>query len=147
MAKALTLTSAAFLMVLARVAFGATSAESQLLKLEQIWMRAAQHRDIRALNRILSDDYIDINCRGILRNKTDTLRVQNVQMKKNYTQKLHKEKIRIYGNTSIVTGCGILATASNSYFWRFTDVFVEKNGVWRVVSSQETAASRYTSPS
>ena len=110
---------------------------AQVLKLEQVWMRAAQSRDIRALSRILSDDYLDINYRGMVRDKADALHAPNLRIKA-YTQKLNQERVRVYGNTAIVTGRGLLTTSKRHYAWRFTDVFVRRDGRWRAVSSQET---------
>lgn len=141
MFKILTLALAAILLALSGVAYGAAPAELRLLDLEQAWMRAAQQRDIPALKRILSNDYVDINYRGILRHKADALRASNIQTS-NYTQKLRQEKVRLYGKTAVVTGCDVLVAGKQSYFARYTDVFVEKNGVWRAVSSQETEATR-----
>ena len=113
------------------------AAAAQVLKLEQHWMRAVQSRDIPALSRILSDDYLDINYQGVVRDKADALHAPNLRIKA-YTQKLSQERLRNYGNTAIVTGRGLLTTGKQRYAWRFTDVFVKGDGVWRAVSSQET---------
>jgi Domain of unknown function (DUF4440) len=119
--------------------FGATSVNSQLLSLELTWMTAAQHRDISILDKILSDDYIDINYKGALRDKVEVLRAPNIKMSQ-YTQNLSQQKVRIYGNTAVVTGRGELLTGDHTIhaIWRFTDVFVKQDGAWRAVSSQET---------
>lgn len=117
----------------------AKTVEMRILELEQIWMRAAQQRNVQVLDRILSNDYVDINYRGILRHKADALRTSNLQLNI-YTQKLSREHVRLYANTAVVTGCDILMTGKHRYFARFTDVFAEQHGAWRAVSSQETAA-------
>lgn len=108
-----------------------------LLQLEQSWLHAAESRDIDALRRILSDDYIDINYAGVVRNKADALRAPNVTARKP-SQTLSQEKVRIYGATAVVTGLGTLVTGDHRYQWRFTDVFITDHGAWRAVSSQET---------
>lgn len=110
---------------------------ARLLQLEQSWLRAAEARDIDALRRILSDDYVDINYAGVLRSKSDALRAPNVTARKP-TQTLSQEKVRIYGSTAVVTGLGTLVTGSHTYQWRYTDVFIADHGAWRAVSSQET---------
>lgn len=115
----------------------ASPQSARLLQLEQSWLQAAQSRDIDALRRILSDDYVDINYAGVLRDKADALRSSNVTSRKS-TQTLSEEKVRIYGSTAIVTGLGTLVTGSHTYQWRFTDVFNAEHGTWRAVSSQET---------
>jgi hypothetical protein len=51
-------------------------------------------------------------------------------------------KVRIYGNTAIVTGTDTEKSeyhgkdSSGKYLW--TDVFVFRNGRWQAVSSQST---------
>ena len=112
-----------------------------LLRLEHTWLRAAQSRDIDALRRILSDDYVDINYAGILRDKADALRAPNVTSRKT-TQTLSQERVRIHGSTAVVTGLGTLIAAGHRYQWRFTDVFLADHGAWRAVSSQETPVQK-----
>lgn len=116
------------------------STESQLLALEQTWMQAAQDRNIPVLNRILADDYIDINYEGVVRNKADALKAPNLKAKQ-YTQRLSDEKVRLYGNTAVVTGRGVLTKTGGVEIaaWRFTDVFIKRGGAWCAVSSEETA--------
>jgi hypothetical protein len=118
-------------------AAGAPSLQSQLLDLEQTWMHAAEDRDTATLSRVLSDDYLDINYKGMVRAKRDALKSSNVSDRTS-TQTLSDEKVRLYGKTAIVTGRGTLTSGHQSYHWRFTDVFVASSGQWRVVSSQET---------
>jgi len=115
----------------------ASPAPASLLQLEQTWLRAAQTRNIAALQQILSDDYVDINYAGVLRSKADALRAPNVSSRKP-TQTLSQERVRMYGSTAIVTGLGTLVAGSHRYEWRFTDVFLADHGTWRAVSSQET---------
>ena len=104
-------------------------------------MQAAQSRDVPALSRILSGDYLDINYQGMIRDKADALYAPNLRVKA-YTQRLSQERVRVYGNTAIVTGRGLLTTGKRRYAWRFTDVFVKRDGQWRAVSSQETPQVR-----
>lgn len=144
--SAMTRLFAAGLMVLLLspvAANAAASTESKLLALEQTWLWAAQDRNIPVLDRILADDYIDINYKGIVRNKADALKAPNLKTKR-YTQRLSDEKVRVYGDTAIVTGRGILTKPGGVQIaaWRFTDVFIKRGGAWRVVSSQETVESK-----
>lgn len=115
----------------------AAAPDAPLLQLEQTWLRAAQGRDIDALQRILSNDYVDINYAGILRDKADALKAPNVTSRKT-TQTLSQERVRIYGPAAVVTGLGTLVAGNHRYQWRFTDVFIADHGAWRAVSSQET---------
>jgi len=125
------------LLIACAAAQASSPSPASLLRLERAWLQAAQSRDIDALQRILSDDYVDINYAGVLRNKSDVLRSPNVTSRKP-TQTLSQEKVRTYGSTAIVTGLGTLVAGSHRYQWRFTDVFIADHGAWRAVSSQET---------
>lgn len=127
------------LMLSISTTYAATSAESQLLTLEQTWMKAAQKRDLPTLKRILSDKYIDISYKGIIRTRADALSAPNIKMKR-YTQRLDNEKVRIFGDAAVITGLGTLETVDHHRIaqWRFTDIFVKQGGIWRAVSSQET---------
>ncbi|MDE2235035.1 MAG: nuclear transport factor 2 family protein [Gammaproteobacteria bacterium] len=124
-------------------AFADGSSRAQLLQLEQTWMQAAQHRDVPVLQHILAIDYLDINYRGELRDRSDTLRVPNLRMR-HLTQSLSDEKVRVYADTAVVTGRGTLTDGGHMHAaWRFTDVFVKHRGVWRAVSSQETVEQNH----
>ena len=124
-------------------AFATGSTRAQLLELEQTWMQAAQHRDTPVLQRILAGDYLDINYEGELRDRADALLAPNLRMQ-HATQSLSDEKLRIYGNTAVVTGLGTLTDGGQVHAaWRFTDVFVKHDGVWRAVSSQETVEQNH----
>jgi len=117
----------------------AGSTSSTLLKLEHTWMQAAQHHNVPVLTRILADDFVDINYKGIVRHKSDVLKTPNLKMKR-YTQHLSDEKVRLFGDAAIVTGRGVLTRdgGGDVAAWRFTDVFVKRAGVWQAVSAQET---------
>jgi hypothetical protein len=121
----------------------APSAQAQLIRLEQTWLEAAEHHDVAALRRILSESYIDINYKGVVRHKADALRAPNVRAR-GYEQRLGEERVRLFGDTAIVTGRGELRNSRSQLLgvWRFTDVFVRRGGGWRVVSSQETPVIR-----
>lgn len=118
-----------------------TSAARPILSLEQVWMRAAQSRNLAVLEKILRNDYVDITYRGTARGKADALHASSLRVG-HYTQRLTEEKVRCYGHVAVVTGLGTLTTADHRYQWRFTDVFVLARGTWRVASSQETPVAR-----
>lgn len=115
-----------------------TGDEQQLLALEQRWLTAAIQRDIPTLREILADDFLDVSYQGRLRDKADHLSATLAPSKS--TQTLQELKVRIYGDTGIVTGLNVIVTADGSatYKVRFTDVFVRRAGHWQAVSAQET---------
>jgi ketosteroid isomerase-like protein len=124
---------------LAAAALAATPPQATLLALETTWLHAIQTRDVDTLQRILAEDFIDINYKGIVRTKADALAAPNVPPG-SPAQTLSDEQVRTWGRTAVVTGRGTMVIAGTARHWRFTDVFVQRAaGHWQVVSSQETA--------
>ena len=115
-----------------------TSDAQQLLTLEQRWLAAAMQRDATTLQAILTDDFVDVTYQGGLRDKADHLQSSLAPSKPKQT--LGELKVRIYGDTGVVTGLNTIVADDGSFTARvrFTDVFVKQQGVWRAVSAQET---------
>jgi ketosteroid isomerase-like protein len=112
--------------------------EAPFLKLEHEWLVAARHRDREVLERILSDDFVDIAYSGAVRTKANALAAPVAPA--GTTQTLDQMKVRVYGDTAIVTGRNTVAARDGTRraVVRFTDVFVRQRGIWRAVSAQET---------
>jgi len=116
------------------------TATARILRLEHTWLKASQERDLAVLKRVLARDYVDIDYQGMVRDRADMLAAPNVR-RRNTTQQLRDERVRLFGDTAILTGRGELEDTARRHVvatWRFTDVFVRQRGAWRAVSSQET---------
>ena len=117
----------------------ATSSDAQqLLDLEQRWLTAAMQRDTATLSQILADDFVDVTYKGALSDKAAHLKSS---LAPNDTQQtLDELKMRIFGDTGIVTGQNTITAKDHSFTARvrFTDVFVQRAGRWQAVSAQET---------
>ncbi len=115
-----------------------TGDAQQLLTLEQRWLTAAMQRDTKTLKDILADDFVDVTYQGGLRDKADHLKSSLAPNKTKQT--LEELKVRVYGDTGIVTGQNTIVADDGSFTARvrFTDVFVRQQGMWRAVSAQET---------
>lgn len=111
-----------------------------ILALEQRWIEATGHRDLKTLDRILADDFQDTSYKGQLRTKADHLTAPVIS---NVTEKLEDVKIRFYGDTAIVTGRNVVTANDHSFTAniRFIDVFVKQNDAWQAVAAQETQES------
>ncbi len=123
---------------LAASAAAASDDTQALLSLEHRWLAAGVQRDTAALKKILADDFLDVTFKGTLRDKADHLKATLAPV--HIQQSLDDLKVRIYGNTGIVTGVdvGTGPDGLTSYRLRFTDVFVKHAGHWQAVSAQET---------
>ncbi|HEV7165641.1 MAG TPA: nuclear transport factor 2 family protein [Gammaproteobacteria bacterium] len=129
---------AAFTCLLGSSVQAATSDTQQLLDLEQRWLTAAMQHDTAALQQILADDFVDVTYQGALRDKTDHLHSSLAPGKTKQT--LEELKVRLYGDTGIVTGQNTIVAIDGSFTYRirFTDVFVRRDSRWQAVSAQET---------
>lgn len=124
----------------------AGTAEQELLNLERQWKEAVVKKDVAALQRLYADDYISVDSEGAIWNKTDDIEIDTAGMFRLESFRLEDMKVRLYGDTAIVTGRSAFSgtiegegqVKSSSQF-RFVDVFVKQNGQWRCVSNQFTA--------
>jgi len=124
---------------------GKDSAEAKAAakQLEQDWAEAYIHADAAAIEKIEAKDYTLTDATGEVTTKSDDLRDVKSGVLKMTDCKLEDLKVRIYGKTAVVTGVvtikGTYKDQDMSGKRRFTDVLIRKKGVWRAVSSQETA--------
>lgn len=126
------------------------SVEQILLQLERDWSQADVHKDAAALDRILAEDWIGIDFEGTVLTKSQALEGLASDSGSLETTVLRDMKVRIYGNTAIITGTDIEKSeyhgkdSSGKYLW--TDVFVFRNGLWQAVSSQSTKLAAASGP-
>jgi hypothetical protein len=123
-----------------------SSVEETLIGIEQDWSQADLKRDAAALDRILAEDWTGIDFEGAVLTKAQALKGIGSGSGSLESTVLRDMKVRIYGNTAIVTGADIEKgeyhgkDSSGTYLW--TDVFVRRNGRWQAVSSQSTKLTK-----
>ena len=83
-----------------------SSAAQALVKIEKEWSEADVKKDVAALNRILADDWVGIDFQGTVMNKAAVLRDVGAKSDITATESttLGEMKIRVYGNTAVVSG-------------------------------------------
>jgi ketosteroid isomerase-like protein len=145
MSRPLVFAAMATLIALGAQAQSKPSAAAQtLMKLEKDWSDADVKKDVAALDRILAEDWTGIDFQGTVMNKAAVLKevAMNSDVTATESTVLGEMKIRVYGNTAIVSGTEVEKSqyrgedSSGKYIW--TDVFVQRNGRWQAVSSQST---------
>jgi ketosteroid isomerase-like protein len=114
----------------------------QLLELEQNFQRAIVENDADAIGRFIADDWIIVDAEGGIIEKDKFLAVIRSGALTHNTMTLEQPRVRVYGNTAVVTG---RATSSGKYngagfttLETSTDVFVRLEGRWRCVLTQLT---------
>jgi len=120
----------------------ATSAEDEIKKLEEARNQAILHGDAAALDRMTSDDYTFITLRGEMRTKSDILKGFASGSFHYESREISDLKVRVYGDTAIVTGRSVQKGMENGKdysggYW-FTRVYVKQKGRWLTVALQTT---------
>lgn len=106
--------------------------------LESEWRDAQLTDNIATLDRLLADDYLGISANGTLETKADVLATRRSGRLKITQMVLSDVKIRIYGDTAVVTS-KVDLTGKNgdrdiSGHYRYTRVYNFRAGQWRIVS-------------
>jgi peptidylprolyl isomerase len=78
--------------------------EAELKRLEREWFDAVVKNDVAALNRIFADDFIAMGSDGSFLTKTEMIDLLTSGRIKVDELKVDEFKLRLYGNTAVVTG-------------------------------------------
>jgi ketosteroid isomerase-like protein len=127
----------------ARAQMGAAaSVEEQIKKMERDRAAAVVKADVATLEGLTADDYILINANGQVSDKAETMNNIKTGVIKLSANEVSDMKVRVYGDTAIVTG---KSTAKGTIGGRelrgpvmFTRVYVKKDGKWKSVAFQQT---------
>jgi ketosteroid isomerase-like protein len=115
--------------------------------LEVQWRQAQLSNDVDAMDRLLADDYIGINANGMIETKSDALASRRAGTLHITSLDLSDLKVRVYGNTAVVTSRADLEGNSGqksiSGRYRYTRVYTRQAGQWKIVSFE---ASRIEEP-
>jgi Domain of unknown function (DUF4440) len=120
--------------------------ESLILTLERAWNVAEEHKDIHALDQLLSSTLAYTDYDGSFMNKAQFL--ASVKTAGLDADQITNEtaNVQVYGASAIVTGIyhekGLVKGKPVSRRGRFTDSWVKENGSWMCVASQSTLISR-----
>ena len=112
---------------------------SKMIELENKWNAAYQRGDIAVMNSLLDDDFIitvedgsTFSKPGYIAHSGDT----TVHVSQSEMSDL---RVRMHDNTAVVTGTyhekGTSKGKPYEYRDRFTDVWININGRWRVIAS------------
>jgi ketosteroid isomerase-like protein len=113
--------------------------ETSLLALERKWMEAHKLRDASALSQIVSDDFAFVSPRlagaGVDRSRYFDHVLRDLKLA---SYEFGDMKVRLYGKTAIVSGrlkqTATVAGEDWGGLYLVTDVWVNRDGTWRVVS-------------
>jgi ketosteroid isomerase-like protein len=121
-----------------------TTSEQELLKVENDWSQASTKRDGAALQHFYADEYVFTDADGVVTNKAKELKNLTSGAFRLKSYKFDDVKVRVYGDTAVVTGRNTITgvwediNRDISGPYRFTDIFVKRDGRWQCVASQSS---------
>jgi len=120
--------------------------EKTILQIERDWTEAGLKKDTKALEKIIGDEWVAIDFLGKTMTKAQAIADLKSGSSTNQSVVLGEMKVRVFGNTAVVTGSDVEKStykgkdSSGKYVW--TDVFVNRNGQWQPVASQSTKVDK-----
>jgi len=124
----------------------ATSRDAAVVKqiehLEEARNQAILKSDAASIEKMTSDDYTFITLKGELRTKAEIVKGFSSGSFKYESRTISDLKVRVYGDTAVVTGRSIQKGVENGKdysgdYW-FTRVYVKQNNAWMTVALQTT---------
>ena len=121
---------------------GAQELQQELTKVENGWAEATVKRDVGALQKLYADEYVATDPMGSVYTKAQDIASLQSGDFTLASFKLEDLKVQSHGSVAVVTGRN---TIKGTYkgkpmdgAYRFTDVFVKRDGRWQVVATQAT---------
>ncbi|MDT7808846.1 MAG: hypothetical protein QOJ70_2659 [Acidobacteriota bacterium] len=113
--------------------------EKNLIELERKWMGALQLRDASVLGQIISDDFTLVSPRLVVSAGDRDKYFQHAMRELTLTSfDLEELTVRLYGRAAVVSGrlkqSATVAGEDWGGNYLFTDVWVSRDGSWKVVS-------------
>ncbi len=106
--------------------------------LEQQWRQAVIQNDVTQMDHLLADDYMGISANGTVETKPQVLALRKAGTVRIKTLELNDLKVRIYGDTAVVTSKADLEGTNGqsdiSGNYRYTRVYNKRYGQWKIVS-------------
>lgn len=124
-----------------QIPVAAGSAEERVLEAEEDLREAVLRGDIIVLDKLMADDYTVVTLDGSLSAKIGELAIYSAT-RRVQPWSTDQVRCRIYNNAAVVTGrattVDTLPGKNRSLQFRFTHVWVNKDGRWQVVSRHAT---------
>ena len=113
-----------------------------VLQLEEESKQATMRRDVAFVERTLAENYVAIGPLGTVISKSETINARKTSQLQYDSIELSDMVVRVFGNTAVVTGrADVKGKDLGEDFsgpYRFTRVWIKRNGQWQAVSYQAT---------
>jgi ketosteroid isomerase-like protein len=119
--------------------------ESKIRALESAWNLAEEEKNISALDQMLAATFVYTEFDGSFSDKAQFLKTVKTSAPTSDQITNQEVAVALYGNTAVVTGIfkekGIENGKPFTWRGRFTDTWLNQNGVWLCIASQATLLS------
>jgi len=116
--------------------------EQQIIKIMTDWGDVSGRRDIAATSRFLPEDFMITDCDGSVQTKAQYLEMLK-NLPDNFTLKDSEQKVRIFGNTAVITArYDVAADNQNPVAFRYLTVFQKQKGKWMPVAFQRVCQAK-----
>lgn len=121
--------------------------EQIILQLESEGRKATLENDIKANDRLLADNWLNINPDGSITTKAKLLELLKDGSFKIMSIENDEVMVRVYGDAAVVTGRSTTKRAGQGSEVvgrqvRFTRVYAKSKGQWQVVSAHNTLIAK-----
>ena len=115
--------------------------ESYILESERQWAESVGTGDTSAIERILADDFVAVDPKGVLYTKQQMVADTRNAPKYYVSNRLNDVKVRFYGETAIAQGSETWEKRTGErgrFVW--TDTWIWRNGRWQIVAAEDLIA-------
>jgi ketosteroid isomerase-like protein len=112
--------------------------QATLVRVEHLWLQAAEQHDVAALGCILADEFEEADFAGSLIDRSAML-ASAANPGSGHTELLDLHAY-VYGDFAYVRGVGVTKGDDKKVLTknRFTDIFVYRDGRWQCVAGHES---------
>ena len=116
-------------------------AERYIVESERQWAASVATGDSSTVERILADDFLGVDPKGILYDKAKMIADTRRAPQSFVSNRLNEVKVRFYGDTAIAQGDETWERRTGErgrFVW--TDTWVRRNGHWQIVAAEDLVA-------
>jgi ketosteroid isomerase-like protein len=117
--------------------------ERYILESERQWAESVATGNTSTIERILADDFIGVDPKGVVYNKQQMIADTRNAPKYFVSNRLNDVKVRFYGDTAIAQGSETWEKRSGErgrFVW--TDTWIRRNGRWQIVAAEDLIAPK-----
>ena len=115
--------------------------ERYILESERQWAESVATGGTSAIERILADDFMGVDPKGVLYNRQQMVTDTRNAPKYYVSNRLNDVKVRFYGDTAIAQGSETWEKHNGErgrFVW--TDTWLWRNGRWQIVAAEDLIA-------